>query len=408
MHMPRRRILLSCTCWMALTAQLASCKDVPRGGAPSLVVERDSVADTLVVRNVSGSGWDVAPRLVEEMHIDGTGGSADVPVGRVTSLAVDGDDRVYAYDAMSRALLQYDARGRFRRKFGRSGGGPGEFRTILGLAVLSDGRIAARDAARVLVFTKAGDYEAAWQTRGGVMLPGADVLVADTAGGVYTTAPAGSRMRDGVLEIMQQYTHLSRSGSVIDTITRPTWPELPPPLTAFAVRGLVALSPRGQLVSARSDRYEVNVDEPDGRVLRFGRADQSPVELEAAERSAYQRFYDELSRRDPLASHIEVPKEKPLLRAVRVGDAGRFWVGVHAPAVQSIGSGDALQRPLEAPDAWREPEIWDVFQHSGEYLGRIQLPLGATALAMRKDRIWGLVRDDDGVPSIVRWRVETH
>lgn len=57
-------------------------------------------------------------------------------VGRTAGLAVDDRRRILVVDAVANALLEFDASGRFIRRYGGAGRGPGEFRQI-GDAILS-------------------------------------------------------------------------------------------------------------------------------------------------------------------------------------------------------------------------------------------------------------------------------
>jgi len=398
------RAVLIASCSVAVALPMAGCGNEKPLGGGALVVERDTTADTLTVRNVSGSRWGDDLRLVEELRIDGDGASEASMLGKVTALNVDERGEIYLYDAMLRELRAYSPDGRLLRQFGRPGEGPGEFRSVLGLAVLADGRIAVRDAARVLVFSADGESAEAWPAGAGIMLPAPDMLAADTTGGVFTLVPAGAEMRDGALVFRQAYLHLDKSGAVIDSIAKPASPDLPPPETSFSVRRLVTLSPRGALVSAVSDRYEIEVRAADGRVLRIVREGQSPVELGPAELAAHRSFFDEIARRNPGERRVEMPTTKPLLRTLRVAGDGRIWVRVHTEAIVAADAPGAGS-PLTARDDWAEPEVWDVFDADGDYLGRIQLPLGASALAMRDEVIWGTVLDGNDVPSVVRWRI---
>ncbi len=396
---------LIAACSILIALPLAGCGNEKPLGGGELVVERETTADTINVRNVSGSRWGDDLRLLEELRISGNGASEQSMLGKVTALDVDRQGGIYLYDTMLRVLRAYSVDGRLLRQFGRVGEGPGEFRNVLGLAVLVDGRIAVRDAARVLVFNADDETVAAWPVGAGIMLPAPDVLVADTVGGVFTVVPAGVEAHDGALLFRQAYLHLDQSGTVTDSIAKPISPDLPPPSTPFSVRRLVTLSPEGAFVSAVSDRYEIELREPDGGIRRIVRDGQSPVDLQSDELSAHRSFFDEIARRNPEDRRVEMPTTKPLLRTLRIARDGRIWAQVHAPAVVAPGAPGA-ESPLEARNDWKEPEVWDVFDPDGDFLGRIELPLGASALAMRDEFIWGTVPDENDVPSVVRSEAE--
>src|SRR5690606_10273622 len=114
----------------------------------------------------------------------------------------------------------------------------------------------------------------------------------------------------------------------------------------------------------------------------------------------------EIARRNPGGPRVEMPTVKPLLRSLRVARDGRMWVQRHVAAIVAPGA-PRSRLPLEARDDWKEPEVWDVFDVDGDYLGRVELPLGGRVLAMRDQLVWGTVLDENDVLSVVRWRVAT-
>ncbi|MBX3132313.1 MAG: 6-bladed beta-propeller [Gemmatimonadaceae bacterium] len=81
--------------------------------------------------------------LVDSLMLEETD---SVFVGRTGGLAVDDRRRILVADAVANALLEFDSTGRFGRRYGAAGRGPGEFRGI-GDAILSraDGQLTLTD-----------------------------------------------------------------------------------------------------------------------------------------------------------------------------------------------------------------------------------------------------------------------
>lgn len=390
---------------LVVASSALACDVRQRQQAVPLVVERDTIGDTIVVRTVAGSAWGDAVRLEEELRVDSREGAAEYAFGRIGAMAVGADGTMYVYDGAMTALRAYDARGRHVRAFGREGSGPGEFRTVLGLAALADGRLLVRDAARIVVYAATGEPIDSWPVRGGIMLPGRQMLVADTAGGAFTVVPLAAEMRGGTLITRQAHVRLDGSGHVLDTLYHPEWPDLPPPLAPFSVRGITALHPHGGVVAARSDAYTIELRHRNGRVLRVERARQPAVDVHPEELAERQAFLDELARRNPDVERIVVPTRKPLLRQLHVAADGRLWVQPHVAAVAPESQPDGAPSPLDRPNRWLEPEVWDVFDPGGAFLGRLTPPSGATLHVMRGEHAWGTILDEDDVPSLVRWRI---
>src|SRR4051812_2381355 len=66
-------------------------------------------------------------------------------LSRVSGVAFDSNDNLYVLDAGNSRVLVFDARGKFVRKFGKKGGGPGELMTPVGLVLTKDGYVAVTD-----------------------------------------------------------------------------------------------------------------------------------------------------------------------------------------------------------------------------------------------------------------------
>lgn len=78
-------------------------------------------------------GQDVPrARLVEELRIGTESGGPDYALSRVTSVRIDGDGSIYVSQPQENLIRVFDSEGRFVRRIGRSGEGPGEFRQMGG------------------------------------------------------------------------------------------------------------------------------------------------------------------------------------------------------------------------------------------------------------------------------------
>jgi hypothetical protein len=81
-------------------------------------------------------------------------------LSRVSQVAFDKEENLYVLDGGNHRVLVFNPLGKFVRKIGKQGGGPGELMTPVGLAVTSDGSIAVTDLGRpaVSLFKKDGTF----------------------------------------------------------------------------------------------------------------------------------------------------------------------------------------------------------------------------------------------------------
>jgi hypothetical protein len=50
--------------------------------------------------------------------------------------------------------------------------------------------------------------------------------------------------------------------------------------------------------------------------------------------------------------------------------------------------------------------VFEVFDTDGSLLGRVAMPPRTSLVDADGDEVWGLATDDDGLPQVIRFRVE--
>jgi hypothetical protein len=353
-------------------------------------------------------------------------------------------------------IREFDRNGTYVRSIGRGGDGPGEYRGPVVMTVHPDGRIFVYDRPqrRLLVYSRTGE---ALETRAVELSASSAVaapeIVADTAGNVYVKVPARDpRTSPYTLSSLPGWLMFDSSGEILDTLHVVGMPDLPLYTVAATSRdpegrtvtryadipyypiNLAALSPLGYLVTANSSRYALDLRitpsksahaevEPSsiaaprrwmtGDPVVSIRLDQPQVEIPTRERE--DRMHDiEASLRVAVPGWIwsgpEIPTAKPHMTAILTGLDGRIWVAASLPSEErEIGPDSAT-----GPDAfnslrrWHEPVAYDVFETSGEYLGRIRIADKTRINRMRGDTVWATQYDEDNLPFfkrfVVRWK----
>lgn len=81
-------------------------------------------------------------------------------LSRVSQAAFDREENLYILDGGNNRVLIFNPQGRFIRKFGKKGGGPGELMAPVGLAITAAGEVAVTDLGRpaVSLFKKDGTF----------------------------------------------------------------------------------------------------------------------------------------------------------------------------------------------------------------------------------------------------------
>jgi hypothetical protein len=93
---------------------------------------------------------------------------------------------------------------------------------------------------------------------------------------------------------------------------------------------------------------------------------------------------------------------------VQLSQAGQLNRSIAVPTTpKKAGNPGALGR-------WAEPLVFDVFEPSGTYVGRVRFPDGVgvsalgpkAAFTIQGDTVWAVSRGQDDVPFVKRYRIK--
>jgi len=384
-------------------------------------VVRDTVADTVVVRTLSGSAWGEDAVLVPEVEIGVLDGDENYMFGSLRSLAVAPDGTIYAMDSQIPALRVYAPDGTHRGTWGRKGGGPGEFaQPDGGLAVLSDGRVAVRDPgnSRMQIYGPDGRALESWP-----VIPGgfntSNPMIVGRGDTILTPL-----IVDLTVDIRDWKTGLQRvapDGEVVDTLALPESGYEEPMVEArvdgnvsrngvpFAPSEAVAWHPDGFFIHGISERYAFTLLDPK-EPMRIERAVELPSVAPAEKAEAVAQTTRSLRYTDPnwRWNGPSVPDRKPAYDGIYAALDGRIWVYRQGPGVEMEDPNYDPEDPFSMEDRWKDTPLWDVFDRDGTFLGTVEAPLAMSRYptpVFRGDRVWAVSRDDFDVQRIVRYRI---
>ena len=372
-------------------------------------VDRPTRASLLAIVPLIGAGsvsaqtrWTVEPRPVIEIASESQG--AVTLFTRVAHVEQLPTGELLVVDGATHELRFVGADGRFRRKVGRNGAGPGEYRSISGV-VVHDGRVNVFDAsqARITRMTLAGgsvttmvvgappdSRRGIWSYAPGGVLDGRPVFLAsgfpsrNSAPARYTDSvpqyiysrDAATAKRIGEMVIMDALFESARSkGDVI--FGR---------FSASVVGGR-------HLFVTDGGRFAVRAYDASGALVRTIGRELPPQRVTGADFEEYvsfrQQFAQNMSRSDlrGLLSAIPRAEFKPFISRLLVDDQDNLWVE-HWTVRQYFG-----------------PGTWSVFDPLGRLLAEATFPRGFRPSTIRGGVVAGVQYDDDGVEGIQLLRV---
>lgn len=382
---------------LALAAALAACGDARAGGGWTGTV--DTLANgAVLVSNPATGTWDPGEEwtIEEELRI----GSADVEgpelFGQVASLAVDDLGRIYVAEGQAHEIRVFNPDGSHLRTLGRKGGGPGEFEQISGMDWGPDGNLWIMDTgnSRLSVFDTTGAYVTSHRREGGfIMVPWRGGF--DRQGRLYDV----TGVRDGT-EFRQVLVRYDENVQPTDTFRIPEYEN--ETFDLVDDRGLRRMStwvpftpnqgwtldPEGDLWIGVNDRYRINHVTFGGDTTRVVERPFTPAPITDQEREEAMERLDGFVQQGGDVDASRIPDTKPAYGAFTTDDAGNLWV---------IATGES--------DA---PQVWDVFDPEGRYLGAVttDLRFGLYPRPVFRDGfLYAVTTDELEVPYVVRARI---
>ena len=411
--------LLACCLLAAACSTGDDCEQGPRWTAAI-----DTIGDTVVVRTVSGHVWESDRELISEVSIGVLEGEDQYQFGRVRAFDVDDAGRMFVYDSHVPIIRVYGPDGTWLRDIGREGEGPGEYKQPdSGLAVLPEGRVAIRDpgTGRITRYTADGEYDGFYRIAGSFNT--SNPMISDTSGTLAT--PIVTNLGASVFEWKSGHARYYPDGTV-DTVETPDLGYEAAQLSAekegsssinqvpFSPLQVDVYSPFGYYIAGVNADYSFDLLRPEG-VLRISKSYESvPVDPGEAE-SERERVTANFRQSYPgwKWNGPPIPDTKPAFQQIHPAADGRIWVRVPAPseryldAAEQKAEEERLGRPV---NPFREPVRFDVFESTGEYLGRVSAPDGFSARwpppVFRGDTVWAVVRDEYDVQRLQRFRME--
>jgi len=375
------------------------------------VVARAQVVETVVVTDTPLWGSLTA---VEKLRIGVAEGEAAYQFGSISAIALASDGSVLVADRDGPSVRRYDARGKYLHDIGRSGEGPGEYNSVLGMEVLRDGTVTVWDPRnrRLSFFELDGTFKDSFPVNVGTF--GSRVFYVDGADNFfYRTLHLDPNVeRKPGEQLPEVYLEVGRDGVEKRRIRIPEsdWPASYVLATSegyhrpFSGQLDHAVSADGELIVGNNMTYTLEF-ERDGAPIRRIRVPYEVIEVGAAEWRQWRDWSAYMTDKNPGGTVFATPpKTKPAYRGLWVDRDGRIWVRRYGVAtrfdVEPREPGDT--RPLLE---WRDKPTFDILDAAGVLIGHVTFPSGVFVYNARGRMALAEYTDDQGVPYVVVFEI---
>ena len=342
-------------------------------------------------------------RLVREQIFTDTD---ENPITTFGSIITDNFGRVIIGDSRQHTIHVFMHDGIYLGRFGREGGGPGEFRWV-GSMDIHDNRLYVNDpnGRRVNLFELGSnarnlpEFETSivigsesWDNfpEPGFMNPGFHTVRSDgsllltsrTSPILYRENPDST----GVRKYYQWSGNNSDNPEAIFEIPEPKhivteWFLIPP---SFATRGLMTMAGDDRIYSANTEKFLIHVHDTEGN---HQSSFYYPFESrELSRNEAVESVDDHEQLRDAVQS-MQIPGRWPVLRQMFSDNSGRIWISVNSENEKAAE--------------------WWVLEESGQLIARFELPDGMSIARVDQSQLYTRETDaETGLQQVVRYRIE--
>jgi len=330
--------------------------------------------DVVVVKNPNKPLYGAGVFSLEEDLAIGGEDNANYVFAEISSVAVSGDGTIFVLDQKDKNVKVFDRDGKFLRKFGNAGEGPGELSMPISIHCTARDEIIVVDMSRRLSFFKLSGEFVRTVSASSLYLMDARpdsagnffvyLIIREEANPRYELRKVDGGLKDLLVVESSPLSNSERDGF------NPFFPVL-----------RWALLSGDRVVCGWAEKYEFRIHDAAGRIVRKIQMDPDSVPISKED-------IDERTKgaRPALLQNMKIPKYYPAFRYFVTDDEDRIYVLT-------------WERP---PD--RKGFYFDVFDREGRYIVRTVLPVILPLI--RKGRLYAAEETAEGFPVLKRYKVE--
>jgi len=383
-----RQISILFTCSIALIF-FYSCSNHSTDDSPDYIQS---------LENVTVHEIESQPELsIKLTQLTAFGNSEDVPFGRISYVDIDDSGNVYISEGSrgNEAVYVFDSEGNYLNKIGRSGEGPGEFRSIYDMKVFNDKLLVLDGNLLRIQFFSTDDHSlideaslnpSQWDRSGEQSMTFPENIF------VLNDSTLLASFNHLTFDIdTKSYYHLDLDGNVISDriLTHNFIKHLKDPSSShafydpFGGRGLIGLSTDNEIYSVWSDKMLFKVHDADGTYLR---AFYHPYSNSSISRDEALNFHESEHFKSALRHH-GIPDYWRAFEHLILDSENRLWVS-------TISENQEIYN-------------WWVMDSQGIVLAKKELPRTIEIKKVKNDIMYSLISDEEtGIQQVVSYEIE--
>jgi len=315
--------------------------------------------------------------LEEELVIGEENKGDEYMFSEIIDVAIDDEENIYILDLKDAHIKVFNKNGEYLRTIGRRGQGPGEMQRATNITITPGNEILVNDrGARFLHFFKLnGDYIKSLS---------------------LASIPFFHRPKvDSQHNIIARYMFMDKSAvfvlakfdselNLIFTIFSNELAVTPGVLNLFAPNCFWGIANDDSIIWGYSNKYEFNILDRAGRVIRKIIKDYNPVEITQEEKQKW--IMDTYGKEGiPPNEKVNWNKNHNAFQSMNIDDGGRIFVQTY----ERISDGTGY--------------YYDVFDPEGKYI--VKIPLKSRPFIFKKSKLYTVEEDKEGYQLVKRYKV---
>ena len=314
--------------------------------------------------------------LEEDLTIGEKEGREEYMFSRIR-MDVDDNENIYILDMKSPNIRVFDKNGKHLKTFGKIGQGPGEFlKPIDFIQITPQTEIAVYDlpSRQFIFFSLDGEYR---RQLSGARIGGVKAKIEIDSYGNFVICILGGPPS------IELHKYNAKLEPLLTIFKEDEKPSPRGELNVLKPYLYFGVTKDDNIVWGFSDKYELQVLNPEGELIRRIIKNYKHVKIEEKEKEEIKETYGRLATLG-MNYKLNFPKYFPPFESLTIDDEGRIFIGTYK----------------KTEDGW---EYHDVFDAEGRYIARV--PLQATPSIWKKNKMYSIYRDDEGYRYVKRYNV---
>jgi len=319
--------------------------------------------------------WDDVFMMEEELSIGESVGREEYMFSQVIDVGIDEEENIYILDFLESHIKVFSKSGEYLRTIGRRGQGPGEIQRAMNIYITPGNEILINDrGARYFHFITLGGQHIRSIYQGRMSRPKVDtqnnIIARET---VINTNEVCFILKKFDSEMNELFTIFSYERELSPGV-----------LNLYAPRCYWEISKNDTIIWGYADKYEFQIHDSDGRLIRKIIKDHSPVIITEKEKQEWaESRYGEQGV--PPDIKVSWNPHHNVFQFMNVDDEGRIFVQTYEKTTDGSGY------------------YCDVFDSDGKYVAKI--PLKTQPWVWKRGKLYTIQEDEDGYQYVKRYKV---